>query len=100
MITDAPLAAAPPPLPAPAFDAHTHLDLLSEPVDEVLAGARGPAREAVVLNAAAALWLADVAPDLRECAEKARLILDEGSALRKLDALAHMTSTPSAEVAS
>jgi TatD DNase family protein len=40
MITDAPLAPAPPPLPAPAFDAHTHLDMLSEPADQVLAAAR------------------------------------------------------------
>jgi TatD DNase family protein len=40
MITDAPLAPAPPPLPAPAFDAHTHLDMIGEPVDQVLAAAR------------------------------------------------------------
>jgi TatD DNase family protein len=35
----APLAPAPEPLPAPAFDAHTHLDMLSEPVERVLAQA-------------------------------------------------------------
>ena len=39
-ITAAPLAAAPEPLPAPAFDSHTHLDMLSEPVERVLADAR------------------------------------------------------------
>ena len=40
MITDAPTAPPPVPLPAPAFDAHTHLDLLSEPPAQVLAAAR------------------------------------------------------------
>jgi len=39
-ITDAPLAPAPEPLPAPAFDSHTHLDMLTEPVEQVLADAR------------------------------------------------------------
>lgn len=39
MITDAPLAPAPEPLPAPAFDAHTHLDMLTQPVDQVVAQA-------------------------------------------------------------
>jgi TatD DNase family protein len=36
----APLATAPPPLPGLAFDAHTHLDMLSEPVESVLRDAR------------------------------------------------------------
>jgi TatD DNase family protein len=36
----APLAPVPEPLPAPAFDSHTHLDMLSEPVERVLAQAR------------------------------------------------------------
>jgi TatD DNase family protein len=40
MITKAPLAPPPDPLPAPAFDSHTHLDLLTEPVGAVLAAAR------------------------------------------------------------
>src|SRR5262249_38815721 len=39
MITDAPLASAPEPLPAPAFDSHTHLDMLTEPVEQVVAAA-------------------------------------------------------------
>ena len=30
----------PPPLPRPAVDAHTHLDMLDVPVDEALAAAR------------------------------------------------------------
>lgn len=40
MSSKAPLAAPPLPLPAPAFDAHTHLDMLSEPVEVVLRQAR------------------------------------------------------------
>jgi TatD DNase family protein len=36
----APPAPPPPPLPGVAFDAHTHLDMLPEPVDAVLAAAR------------------------------------------------------------
>ncbi len=39
MITEAPLAAPPEPLPAPAFDAHTHLDRLTEPPSRVMAQA-------------------------------------------------------------
>src|SRR5579859_115123 len=39
MITDAPLAPAPEPLPAPALDAHTHLDMITEPVDNLIAAA-------------------------------------------------------------
>jgi TatD DNase family protein len=35
-----PPAATPQPLPAPAFDAHTHLDMLPGPVDSLLADAR------------------------------------------------------------
>jgi TatD DNase family protein len=36
----APWASAPEPLPAPAFDSHTHLDMLSEPVTLVIEQAR------------------------------------------------------------
>ncbi len=36
----APLAPVPEPLPGPAFDAHTHLDMLAQPVQAALADAR------------------------------------------------------------
>jgi hypothetical protein len=36
----APPALPPTPLPAPAFDAHTHLDMLPGPVESVLDDAR------------------------------------------------------------
>lgn len=39
MITDAPLAPAPEPLPAPAFDSHTHLDMVTEPVEQLVRAA-------------------------------------------------------------
>ena len=39
-IMDAPLAPVPDRLPAPAFDSHAHLDMLGQPVAEVLAQAR------------------------------------------------------------
>jgi len=39
-ITSLPRARPPEPLPAPALDAHTHLDMLDEPVADVLAQAR------------------------------------------------------------
>ncbi len=44
----APMAPVPEPLPAAAFDAHTHLDMLSEPVGKVLADARAAGITSVV----------------------------------------------------
>jgi anthranilate phosphoribosyltransferase len=44
-------------------------------------------RAAVILNAAAALYVADLARDLREGVERASAALDDGSALRALDRL-------------
>jgi anthranilate phosphoribosyltransferase len=51
---------------------------------EVLDGARGARRDAVVLNAAAALAAAGRAPDLRAGAAQAQAALDEGRAKRLL----------------
>jgi anthranilate phosphoribosyltransferase len=45
-----------------------------------LGGARGPARDVVVLNAAAALVVAGKAPDLEAGAEEAAHALDSGRA--------------------
>ncbi len=60
--------------------------------DEVLAGAPGPRREVAVLNAAAAIYLADQAADLREGVELARLSIDSGAARAKLEQLIDFTS--------
>ena len=57
-------------------------------VRAVLAGEKGPARDIVVLNAAAALVVAGVAPDLPAGVERAQRALDRGEAARKLAELA------------
>lgn len=57
-------------------------------VRAVLAGEKGPRRDVVLANAAAALYAADAVPDLRSGVERARQALDSGDALGKLEALA------------
>jgi anthranilate phosphoribosyltransferase len=57
----------------------------------VLGGEPGPARDVVVLNAAAALVVAGVAGELRTGAERARAILDSGAAARVLERLVGFT---------
>ena len=52
---------------------------------EVLAGARGPRRDVVVLNAAAALVVAGRAPGLREAARRAEQAIDRGAAQALLE---------------
>ncbi len=54
-------------------------------IREVLAGARGPAREMVILNGAAALWVAGLAEDWADGAETVRRTLDSGAAAALLD---------------
>ena len=56
-------------------------------LERLLAGEDGARREAVLLNAAAALFVAGIAKDLREGYERARASIDEGSAAEKLDRL-------------
>jgi anthranilate phosphoribosyltransferase len=51
----------------------------------ILRGATGPAREVVVLNAAAALVAGDLTPDIAAGVELAKEVLDNGAALQKLD---------------
>ena len=57
-------------------------------VRSVLCGEKGPARDIVVLNAAAALVVAGVVDDLPAGVERAQRALDGGEATRKLDELA------------
>jgi anthranilate phosphoribosyltransferase len=54
-----------------------------------------PARDLVIANAAAALHLADVAPNLRSAASLARESIDSGRAASKLDALVRETNRSS-----
>ena len=58
-------------------------------------GAPGAYRDAVLLNSAAALVIADVAADLHEGVERARESIDSGAAKSKLAALAALTSEAS-----
>jgi anthranilate phosphoribosyltransferase len=58
----------------------------------VLAGEKGPRRDVVCLNAAAALWVADAAGSLEEGLARARESLDSGAARAKLDALVRATN--------
>lgn len=58
----------------------------------VLDGAPGAYRDAVLLNAAAALVVAGVAADLREGVARAAESIDSGAAAAKLAALARITS--------
>jgi anthranilate phosphoribosyltransferase len=51
----------------------------------ILRGATGPAREVVLLNAAAALVTGDLSPDVTEGVKLAGEVLDGGAALQKLD---------------
>ncbi len=51
----------------------------------VFEGQRGARRDAVVANAAAALYVAGMADDLSECARMAEEVIDSGAALRKLE---------------
>jgi anthranilate phosphoribosyltransferase len=58
----------------------------------VLEGEAGPRRDVVLLNAAAALWVAGAAADLAEGLVLARASLDSGAARAKLAALVAATA--------
>jgi anthranilate phosphoribosyltransferase len=58
---------------------------------EILRGARGPVRDVVVLNAAAALMAADAAKDLEAGARLAAEAIDSGVAAKKLEDWLEMT---------
>jgi anthranilate phosphoribosyltransferase len=58
----------------------------------LLDGAQNAYRDAVLLNAAAALLVAGRADSLRDGAEQARASIDSGAARRSIEALARITS--------
>jgi anthranilate phosphoribosyltransferase len=60
-------------------------------VHHVLAGAPGPIRDIVTLNAAAALLVADAVPDLKAGVEQARAVLDDGQAATTLEAFVRVS---------
>ncbi len=59
----------------------------------VLSGERGPQRDIVVLNAAAALWVGGAAEDLRAGVARASESIDGGQAVARLDALIKASNT-------
>lgn len=63
----------------------------AQQIREVLAGQPGPAREVVILNAAAAIWTAGADNSLTGCADRAADAIDQGEAARLLDRLARLT---------
>ena len=56
-------------------------------IRDLLHGHQGPARDIVVVNAGAALWLADKSPSLGEGARLAEELIDSGKALNCLNEL-------------
>jgi anthranilate phosphoribosyltransferase len=66
----------------------------AEIIRRVLGKERGPARNAVVLNAAAALRVAGLESDLRSAAQRAAAAIDSGAAERTLDRWARLTQQP------
>lgn len=63
----------------------------AEVLRAVLGGAPGPARDVVVLNAAAAIWLAGDAPTLEAALPLAEASIDVGAARDRLDAFVATT---------
>jgi anthranilate synthase/phosphoribosyltransferase len=59
--------------------------------ERILAGDPGPKRDVVLLNAAAAIYAAGLAPDLRASLEAARASIDSGAAQRVLEKLRELS---------
>jgi len=63
-------------------------------IERILAGDKGPARDIVMLNAGAALYIAGRAPDLAEGLMIAAKSVDSGAARDVLDALVRCSNAP------
>ncbi len=61
---------------------------------EVLNGKKGPRRDIVLMNAAAALAAADKVPDLKQGVALAAEAIDSGAAMKKLEQLKQFTNRP------
>ena len=66
----------------------------AQAIRALLGGATGPYRDVVLLNAAAALIVADRAEDLKSGVVLAAAAIDDGKAAAALEALARITSMP------
>ncbi|MGA1863576.1 MAG: anthranilate phosphoribosyltransferase [bacterium] len=58
--------------------------------EAILSGEKGPKRDICLLNAGAAIYVADLAKDLAEGIERARESIDSGTAMAKLEKLRRM----------
>ncbi|NQZ53975.1 MAG: anthranilate phosphoribosyltransferase [Piscirickettsiaceae bacterium] len=56
-------------------------------IEEIFTGKIGPARDIVVLNAGAAIYAADLTTSLADGIKQAQVLIDNGQAQQKLDAL-------------
>ena len=54
---------------------------------DVLNGSQGPHRNITILNAGAAIYISGISSTLKEGIEKAASVIDQGLALKKLEAL-------------
>jgi anthranilate phosphoribosyltransferase len=64
----------------------------AEVLRQVLAGKHGAARDIVLLNAGAAVYVSGLAATLEDGVAKARAVIDAGAARRKLDELVEFTN--------
>jgi len=80
------------PVPFESLTAGRDIDSSSSQLLEALSDPKSPRSMAIVPNAAAALYLAGVAPTLIECASLAREAVANGAALRTLKELVAWTS--------
>jgi len=60
---------------------------------EVLQGKHGAARDIVLLNAAAAIYVSGLASDMAQGLQQAAQVIDNGSALKKLEALVQFSQS-------
>ena len=60
-------------------------------IRRIIEGEKGPPRDIVVLNAAAAIWTAGASSSLSECAERAAAAIDDGRTSRLLADLAKVS---------
>lgn len=67
-------------------------------VNEILAGAKGPRRDVVLLNAGASLFIAGMAGSVRDGIERAAQAIDSGAARKKLDAMVTASHASLADV--
>jgi anthranilate phosphoribosyltransferase len=66
----------------------------AERIRAVLGGETGPARDVVVLNAGAAIYVAGCEATVREGIERARRAIDSGAAARLLESVAAASHAP------